>query len=91
MHRPFPAIPRRGWPEGHHALWLCGNFTGHRTGIDRFSGIGPVLIGYGHDEVRVRSCLVSLEQGKQFRAQAIAAPCGKGVHGKKGDHDSETP
>jgi hypothetical protein len=30
---------------------------------------------------------VALEQGEQFRAQAIAARCGKGVHGEEGDHD----
>ena len=39
----------------------------------------------------VRNGLVTLEQGKQFRAQAIPARCGKGVHGEKRDHDSETP
>lgn len=87
MHRLLPAIPWRGWPESHHAFWLRGNFTGHRTRIGRFGGIGPMLIGYGHDEVGVRSCLVALEQGEQFRAQAIAARCGKGVHGEEGDHD----
>ena len=75
------------WPEVRYDLRLRGSFTGHGTKIGRFGDIGRMLVGHGHDEVGARSCLVSLQQGKQFRAQAIAAPCGKGVHGKKGDHD----
>jgi len=66
MHRLFPAIPWRGWPEGHLAFWSRGNFTGHRTRIGRFDGIGPTLIGHGHDEVGDRSCLVALEQNASY-------------------------
>ena len=87
MHGPLPATPQRGWPEARYALRLCGDFTGHRTGLGRFGGIGPMLIGCGHDEVGARSCRVALEQGKQFEAQAVAARCGEGVHGEEGDHD----
>ena len=93
MNAPGFFRPPRGvgGRKGHHAFSLRGSFIGYRTRTGRFGSIGPTLVGYGHDEVRVRNCLVALEQGKQFRAQAIAARCGKGVHGEKGDHDSETP
>ena len=30
---------------------------------------------------------MTLEQGEQFRAQAIAARCSKGADGEEGDHD----
>ena len=87
--------------SGHRMAWVAGRSSRllvtrqlYRTSDEDWPGRRhrpDALIGYGHDEVTVRSGLVALEQGKQFRAQAIPARCGKRVHGEKGDHDSETP